>query len=81
MSPTLEPNAYVVCFRWFHAHFKIGDIIVVRHPEYGTIVKRVVETDSGQKFLLAGDNPHSTSSQSLGWIKQDRILGKVIFSI
>ena len=81
MLPSFEPNQYVVCWRWPGTRFRVGDVVVVRHPAYDLIIKRVLQTDSTRGYLLRGDNSASTSTEALGWVKKAEILGRVIYRV
>ncbi len=78
MQPTLQHNDYVLCWRWLGTRFKVGDVIVTHHPAFHTIIKRIIQTDTEKGYLLAGDNPNSTPTHQLGWIKKEEVIGKVI---
>lgn len=77
MTPNFLHDDYVLIFRWRFSRYRPGDVVVVRHPSLGTIIKRIVERDAQGRLLLAGDNPASTDSASIGWQPQDRLLGSV----
>lgn len=50
------------------------------HERLGRIVKRLKNNDDG-KLQFAGDNPQSTSSEAIGFVSQNAIIGKAIFVI
>lgn len=82
MSPNFMPGDYVISFAWYGTRYQKGDVVVVKHPHYHTLIKRIAEINRILgKVLLSGDNPASTSSESLGWLKQTTLVGKVIFQI
>lgn len=58
MAPTLSVGDIVVLRR---RPAKVGEIVVVDHAEFGTIIKRI---DANGK--LSGDSPASTSVTELG---------------
>ena len=78
MQPTLQPDDYVLCWRWLSTTFNINDLIVTNHHTYHIIVKRIVDFDHKRGYLLAGDNPASTPSNQLGWVQKKDILGKIV---
>lgn len=66
MAPTLKDGQLVCARKTSKANTpKIGSIVVVKHPTYGQIIKRVV-AKQGQTFLLAGDGEQSTASVDIG---------------
>lgn len=77
MLPSLFDKDYVITFRHKKTRYKLGDIVVVRHPELGIIIKRIVQLKEAS-VLLAGDNPASTSSERMGWQPCNKIIGKVV---
>lgn len=77
MLPVLTPGDYVVLIKW---PIKVGDIVVVKHRSFGEIIKRVTALEN-EKITLAGENPKSTSSESIGKVVKKDLLGKVIWKI
>ncbi len=81
MSPALHEGDFMVTTRWW-LKLQIGRLVVVRHPGYQIIAKRVVAiSDDGRRFLLAGDNHDSISVDQMGWLVKSNLLGVVLFSI
>ena len=80
MLPTLKHNDFVVCFGWKGKRYKVGDVVVVTHPEFKTIIKRIAQIHPTQGLLLAGDNAFSTAPERMGWIAPKQIIGKVVFT-
>ena len=61
---------------------KVGDIVVFKHPDYGTMIKQIQSIDphAGEIFVI-GMHPQSTDSRHFGPIPQSWITGKVIWHI
>ena len=82
MLPTLKEGDYVVAFSRFWLRFlqmKIGRLVIIQHPEFGTMIKRIsaVETDG---IYVQGDNSlESITADDIGVIKQEQIIGLVIY--
>lgn len=53
MLPTLQDGQDIIILKT--KNFKVGDIVVARHPTYGLIVKRVA-AKKGSKVYLKSDN-------------------------
>ncbi|MDD3454288.1 MAG: S24 family peptidase, partial [Methanobacteriales archaeon] len=53
MYPTLKDGQRLIVLKT--KNFKVGDIVVAKHPEYGLIVKRVGKIE-GDKVYLISDN-------------------------
>jgi hypothetical protein len=51
MVPTLQNGQNVVLVKT--KDFKVGDIVVARHPEHGLIVKRVAQIKGDQVYLMS----------------------------
>jgi signal peptidase I len=74
MQPTLSPGDIVLLRR---RCARTGDIVVVRHPRLGRIVKRVREGG-----LLTGDNPaDSTDAERLGRLVDSELIGVAVLAI
>lgn len=77
MSPALEPGQYVFANTWQRHRVSLGDIVVIDHPFYGRIVKRIRDICPVQGYKLSSDNPNGLSSEALGWVSERAIVGKV----
>lgn len=59
-----------------------GDVIVFRHPPYGTLIKHVQATSpGGDQVTVLGTHPDSIDSRTFGPIGLHEIIGKVIWHI
>lgn len=61
MVPTLQDGQSIVVLKT--TDFKVGDIVVARHPTYGLIVKRVADIKDGQVYLMS-DNRNTIVNSS-----------------
>jgi nickel-type superoxide dismutase maturation protease len=77
MLPTLQDGDEVLVKP--SQSYRIGDVIVAKHPFRKTpMIKRVTEISTGGKLFLRGDNPaESSDSRTFGGIAEKDILGKV----
>lgn len=85
MVPTLQDGQNIMVLKT--KNFKINDIVVAYHPQYGLIVKRVGKINGDQVYLMA-DNKHVTTKE-LGsgmveidtplstWIPRENVIGVV----
>ena len=78
MSPLLFDGDYVLCCRWPHRWVKAGQFIVLRHPKFHEIIKRVHHKNSDGSLALCGENPASVSMQQIGNITSQYALWRVI---
>jgi nickel-type superoxide dismutase maturation protease len=78
MHPRLSNGDFVVAVRYFY-RLAVDDIVILQHPLYGRLVKRIREINSAGKLRVSGENSSSVSSKQIGWIKDEQIQGKVVF--
>lgn len=78
MSPTLSDGDYVFARRKVAL---LGDVVLIRHMNLGLIVKRICKIDETHHYTVAGDNPRSTSSDALGLIPVEAIVGVVCWRV
>lgn len=80
MMPCLANGDYVLSLKR-RSSYRIGDIVIVQHPEWGKLVKRI-SSCRHDAVLLKGENPEaSLSSERMGWQSTDHIIGRVVFHI
>ena len=61
---------------------KSGDIVVFRHPVYGTMIKKVERiSPDGEEIFVLGTHPESTDSRQFGSLHRNQLIGKVIWHI
>ena len=65
MAPTLLDGDYVLARR-HRGPLAAGAVVLIRHPSFGPIVKRILGWDPGGRYRVAGDNPLSTPSDAIG---------------
>ncbi len=76
MAPTVQDGDYVVGRRPSRRRpLRIGDIVVLEHPYYGRMVKRVRSLDAaGGTVEVRGDNAASVAGIDIGPVPQAQIL-------
>ncbi|MFQ3190250.1 MAG: nickel-type superoxide dismutase maturation protease [Paraglaciecola sp.] len=80
MYPVMAENDYIVINHLFW-QLNAGDIIVVDHPIYKKIIKRIMATAKNGDLWLRGENTGSVTPEKMGWIKTQWVKGKVIYII
>jgi len=80
MQPFLRSGDYVLASR-LYMKIAINDLIVVNHPRYGRIIKRVSNISHTLGVCLSGDNAESVTSEEMGWVDRAQVDAKVILSI
>ena len=73
MEPTLRSGDLLLLRQRGARH---GDVVVVEHPRFGTIVKRV-----GADGLLQGDGEESTDASRLGKVIDAELRGVAVLVI
>ena len=58
---------------------KAGDVVVIRHQK--DIIKRIAKVEKGKVFVVGDNGNKSTDSRNFGWIKMEKIVGKVVMKI
>jgi nickel-type superoxide dismutase maturation protease len=84
LSPFLLEGDFVVVSKipFVLRKIKAGDIVVFRHPVYGTMIKKVEHTSpDGEEIFVLGTHPESTDSRQFGPLRRRQLIGKVIWHI
>jgi nickel-type superoxide dismutase maturation protease len=80
MLPNYRSGDFVLTFRRRRQAIKPGDVVVVDHPRFGRIIKRISAIPQPDTFTLSGDNHlASTHSEKLGEVSIDQLQGKVVW--
>lgn len=58
-----------------------GDIVLVEHPQFGTIVKKVSAVGRRGNIHLRGTSRHSTSARELGSVPRSAVAGVMLFKL
>ncbi len=80
MLPCYRHNDYLILSKYLFNNLTVGDDIVCNHPHYNIIFKRIAKI-TNSNIYLTGLNAASTSSQDLGTISHNEIIGKVVWHI
>jgi nickel-type superoxide dismutase maturation protease len=84
MTPEYKQGDYLLTtsISFVLRSIKSGDIVVFRHPVYGTMVKQVQNVDHQTKeFFVIGTHTNSTDSRHFGPIPENWLTGKVLWHI
>ena len=79
MSPSLNNGTFVLIKPF--KKIKINKFFIFQHKTYGTLVKKLVKIDSSNHFWFEGEHQSSISKSQVGPIKENNILGQIVFSI
>lgn len=80
MLPDIQPGDYLI-IRTFYKKFRVGDIVVLQHRDYGVIVKKITQLLDNGKFLVKSTNPHGISSSEIGILSIKQIIGIKLFHV
>ncbi|MEM8593052.1 MAG: S24/S26 family peptidase [Pseudomonadota bacterium] len=75
MEPLLPDGSFAL-FRAVK-RVKRSDVVLVDHPEFGVIVKKVHAVSFNGRIALRGISMRSTSARQLGQVDPDRVLGRL----
>ena len=78
MTPTLMPGDYMIITK--ARSLRQGFVILVEHPKYGSIVKRIKSIEDGQ-LSLEGDGVDSTSTEAMGIVNLSAVRGRIGWAI
>ena len=77
MAPTLSSGDYIILTK--ARAYRPGFVVLVDHPEYGLIVKRV-KSITANTFRLEGDG-QSTSTEDMGDVDKAQIKGRARWAV
>lgn len=80
MLPELTSSDFVIVSKLYWS-LNVGDLIVAEHPDYKSIIKRIVQVSETKGVLLSGSHQASVSTEQIGWVSKKQIFGKVVFHI
>ena len=80
MLPSLGSGDYVIASQLYFT-VCVNDVLVVNHPGYERIIKRVAKVCPKRGVWLSGDHEESVTSKQMGWIARSYIQAKVIWAI
>lgn len=84
LSPSFSNGDYVVIRSRKKARhpYRQGDVVVANHQVLGLIIKRVRKNHPGtQELELEGTHPDSVSSEKIGLVPYQDVLGEVLLHI
>lgn len=80
MAPVIPSGCFVLVVRRFYfLPLRQGQRLVINHPKYGAIVKKIALVDRNGFIWSKGENAQSLSVEELGPIDKSQILGRVVY--
>jgi len=84
LVPDYREGDFVVIIKIPLLWFKLqpGDVVVFRHPEYGTMIKKIEHfTPDGESVFVIGTHPGSVDSRRFGPVPRRDLVGRVIWHV
>ncbi len=84
LTPEYREGDFVLITKipFFLYPLKVGDIVAFRHPDYGTLIKKVATISAGgDEIFVIGTHEHSVDSRHFGTLQRADLMGKVIWHI
>ena len=78
MAPTLAAGDYMIITK--ARALRPGFVVLVDHPKYGSIVKRVRSIEDSL-ISLEGDGPESTATEDMGLVNLAAVKGRVRWAV
>jgi len=79
MAPAIPSGCFILSAKWLMMlPIRTGQRMVINHPKYGIIVKKVAIVDKNGFVWSKGENKDSLSVEQLGPVYKHQILGRVI---
>lgn len=84
LTPEYREGDFVIITKipFFLYQLKVGDVVAFRHPDYGTLIKKVAAISAGgDEIFVIGTHEHSVDSRHFGTLQRADLMGKVIWHI
>ena len=79
MQPTYPDKSFIIILKRFFK-IKIGNIYVIKHPDYEFIIKRLIDFDS-EKYWFSSNNILGMDHNCIGPQVKSDFVGKVILNL
>jgi nickel-type superoxide dismutase maturation protease len=77
-----EGDFVLVCrIPFLIGRIKPGHVVAFRHPDYGTMIKKVAALVPDGRLFVTGTGRHSVDSRRFGPIARDTLIGRVVWHI
>lgn len=79
MFPRIPQHSYVLAGHWYNfKKLKANQTVLIKHPQYGLLIKTVAVIDKNNLVWCKGENSSSISVEKLGPVNKQQIIGKVL---
>lgn len=80
MVPVLNPGDWIVMVRRPFCKVRRGDLVLIEHPLFGNLLKKVDGMLAGKVSVIA-NQPEGMDSRTFGLVDMSWIKGKLLFKI
>ena len=77
MKPLINNDSFVLTKKMKP---ELNKLFVINHLKYGKMIKKLVKIDNERKYWFTGENFSSVTTDNIGPINLEQILGRVIIS-
>lgn len=83
LVPDYQEGDFVLVCRipFLFGRTKPGDTVAFRHPDYGTMIKKVAALVPDDQLFVIGTGRNSVDSRRFGPIGRDALIGRVIWRL
>ena len=81
MTPLICDGCYILIFAWWKLKLSERTVLCFHHKTYGRLIKIFLNKDNDGYYWFKSMNEKGLSTIEIGPIKEENIIGKVIFSI
>ena len=81
MTPVFSDGCHILIHAWWKFKLSERSMLCFHHETYGMLIKTFVNRDNNGFFWFKSMNKKGLSTLEIGPIKEQNIVGKVIFSI
>jgi phage repressor protein C with HTH and peptisase S24 domain len=83
LSPDYEHGDFVLVSKipFIFSQPSGGQVIAFHQPGYGVLIKRIQYVDPAGGLYVVGTQPDSTDSREFGPVRQEDVIGKVVWHI
>lgn len=79
MFPRIPQHSYVLASHWYNFNkIKVNQTVLIKHPQYGLLIKNVAVVDKNNLIWCKGENSSSITVEKLGPVSKQQIIGKVL---
>ncbi len=79
MFPRIPEFSFVLVNHWFNfRRIKPDQTILIRHNQYGLIIKTVALIDANNFIWCKGENSSSIAVEQLGPVSSNQVVGRVL---